>query len=277
MRATQGAAAPGEMIITGPPPKPSEAGSVGRGGTVEGTSFAACGEASDPQLVPTKRAAMHAWSLPCTYSPPPPWAPRTGGAGVEGAGGAFDVNLCEASFLKRRKALRPFFLPISSGRNGGARRVGGAGGASDKNPAKPPPKKRPVPRGHPGRRMARRGRRAPRVGGYAGKRATTGRPYNVGPSYGSFAGPPSPHATRGTAAGLARGPHGTGIAVVMSPRAARQGCRAPYRVLSTPASSLKALISASSWSAWRCTSSHTVPYHRSLSSWAVRPCCSTQV
>ena len=137
------------MIITGPPPKPSEAGSVGRGGTVEGTSFAACGEASDPQLVPTKRAAMHAWSLPCAYSPPPPLAPRTGGAGVEGAGGAFDVNLCEASFLKRRKAPRPFFLPISSGRNGGARRVGGAGGASDKNPAKPPSKKRRVPGGTP--------------------------------------------------------------------------------------------------------------------------------
>ena len=34
-----------------------------------------------------------------------------------------------------------------------------------------------APRGHPGRRTARRGRRAPRVGGYAGKRATTGRPY----------------------------------------------------------------------------------------------------
>ena len=135
---------------------------------------------------------------------------------------------------------------------------------------------RPVPRGHPGRRMARRGRRAPRVGGYAGKRATTGRPYNVGPSYGSFAGPPSPHATRGTAAGLARGPHGTGQAVSY-PRGRRVRDTAPYRFLSTPDSSLKALISSSSWSAWRCTSSHTVPYHRSLSSWAVRPCCSTQV
>ena len=135
---------------------------------------------------------------------------------------------------------------------------------------------RPVPRGHPGRRMARRGRRAPRVGGYAGKRATTGRPYNVGPSYGSFAGPPSPHATRGTAAGLARGPHGTGQAVSY-PRGRRVRDAAPYRFLSTPDSSLKALISSSSWSAWRCTSSHTVPYHRSLSSWAVRPCCSTQV
>ena len=76
-------------------------------------------------------------------------SPRTGGAGVEGAGGAFDVNLCEASFLKRREAPRPFFLPISSGRNGGARRVGGAGGASDKNPAKPPSKKRRVPGGTP--------------------------------------------------------------------------------------------------------------------------------
>ena len=115
---------------------------------MEGTSFAACGEASDPQLVPTKRAAMHAWSLPCAYSPPPPWAP-VWGAGVEGAGGAFDENPCEASFLKRRKAPRPFFLPISSGRNGGARRVGGAGGASDKNPAKPPSKKRRAPRGTP--------------------------------------------------------------------------------------------------------------------------------
>ena len=44
----------------------------GSKGTVEGTSFAACGEASDPQLVPTKRAAMPARSLPCPYSPPPP-------------------------------------------------------------------------------------------------------------------------------------------------------------------------------------------------------------
>ena len=102
------------------------------------------------------------------------------------------------------------------------------------------------------------------------------RPYNVGPSCGSFAGPPSPHATRGTAAGLARGPHGTGQAVSY-PRGRRGRVVAPYRVLSTPDSSLKALISSSSWSAWRCTSSHTVPYHRSLSSWAVRPCCSTQV
>ena len=172
MRATQGAAAP-VTITMGPPPKPSEAGSVGRGGTVEGTSFAACGEASDPQLVPTKRAAMHAWSLPCAYSPPPPWAP-VWGAGVEGAGGAFDENPCEASFLKRRKAPRPFFSPISSGRNGGARRVGGAGGASDKNPAKPPSKKRRAPRGAPWQVDGAPSRRAPR-----GKRADNIRPYGV--------------------------------------------------------------------------------------------------
>ena len=169
------------MIITGPPPKPSEAGSVGRGGTVEGTSFAACGEASDPQLVPTKRAAMHAWSLPCAYSPPPPWAP-VWGAGVEGAGGAFDENPCEASFLKRRKALRPFFLPISSGRNGGARRVGGAGGASDKNPAKPPSKKRRAPRGVPRQITAGASPRPTVHGNFRAsrafpRRATTGRPY----------------------------------------------------------------------------------------------------
>ncbi len=96
---------------------------------------------------------------------PPYW-----GAGVEGAGGAFDVNLCEASFLKRREAPRPFFLPISSGRNGGARRVGGAGGASDKNPAKPPSKKRrasPRPTVHGNFRASRAFTR----------RATTGRPY----------------------------------------------------------------------------------------------------
>ena len=37
----------------GPPPKPSEAGSVGRGGPAEGMSFRACPEANDPQLGPT--------------------------------------------------------------------------------------------------------------------------------------------------------------------------------------------------------------------------------
>ena len=89
------------------------------------------------------------------------------------------------------EAPRPFFPPISSGRNGGARRVGGAGGASDKNPAKPPSKKRRVPRGETpmnGQKMIGRAessrptKEAPDV-----QRATTGRPYIVGPSCGSFA------------------------------------------------------------------------------------------
>ena len=89
------------------------------------------------------------------------------------------------------EAPRPFFPPISSGRNGGARRVGGAGGASDKNPAKPPSKKRRVPRGEPpmnGQKMIGRAessrptKEAPDV-----QRATTGRLYIVGPSCGSFA------------------------------------------------------------------------------------------
>ena len=60
------------------------------------------------------------------------------------------------------EAPRPFFPPISSGRNGGARRVGGAGGASDKNPAKPPSKKRRAPRGAPWQVDGAPSRRAPR-------------------------------------------------------------------------------------------------------------------
>ena len=38
----------------GSPPKPSEAGSVGRGGATERASFAACGEARDSKSAPTK-------------------------------------------------------------------------------------------------------------------------------------------------------------------------------------------------------------------------------
>ena len=44
---------PGGVSRPQTPPKPSAAGSVGRGGAAEGTSFAACGTASDPQLAPT--------------------------------------------------------------------------------------------------------------------------------------------------------------------------------------------------------------------------------
>ena len=64
----------------------------GSKGTVEGVSFAACGEANDLKLVPTKRAAMHGRSLPCLYSPPPPWTPGPGPAGPGGFPTAFDIK-----------------------------------------------------------------------------------------------------------------------------------------------------------------------------------------
>ena len=125
-------------------------------------------------------------------SPPNPLRWASAGAPItvsaNGAGG--DADPVFASSVQPTAAMSPRFWGAPgahprpflshrflSERKRCARRVGGAGGASDKNPAKPPSKKRPAPRGHPGRRMARRGRRAPRVGGYAGKRATTGRPY----------------------------------------------------------------------------------------------------
>ena len=44
----------GEAATPGPPRKPSEAGCVGRGGTAQRVSFAACGEARDAELVPTR-------------------------------------------------------------------------------------------------------------------------------------------------------------------------------------------------------------------------------
>ena len=62
----------------------------GSKGTVEGVSFAACGEANDLKLVPTKRAAMPAWSLRAKHSPPPPWTPGPGPAGPGGFPAAFD-------------------------------------------------------------------------------------------------------------------------------------------------------------------------------------------
>ena len=138
-------------------------------------------------------AALRMRRAPCGYfagrrrGPQLPQAPANGAGGNARSVYALSVQPTAAvspRFGGRRGSTPgPFFPPISLGRNGGARRVGGAGGASDKNPAKPPSKKRPAPRGHPGRRMARRGRRAPRVGGYAGKRATTGRPYRRSKSY----------------------------------------------------------------------------------------------
>ena len=57
---------------------------------MEGVSFAACGEANDLKLVPTKRAAMHARFLRANYSPPPPWTLGPGPAGPGGFPTAFD-------------------------------------------------------------------------------------------------------------------------------------------------------------------------------------------
>ena len=64
----------------------------GSKGTVEGVSFAACGEANDLKLVPTKRAAMHARFLRANYSPPPPWTLGPGPAGPGGFPTAFDIK-----------------------------------------------------------------------------------------------------------------------------------------------------------------------------------------
>ena len=64
----------------------------GSKGTVEGVSFAACGEANDLKLVPTKRAAMHARFLRANYSPPPPWILGPGPAGPGGFPTAFDIK-----------------------------------------------------------------------------------------------------------------------------------------------------------------------------------------
>ena len=51
----------------------------GSKGTVEGVSFAACGEANDLKLVPTKRAAMRGWFFALSVQPAAAMIPRTGG------------------------------------------------------------------------------------------------------------------------------------------------------------------------------------------------------
>ena len=146
-------------------------------------------------------AALRMRRAPCGYfaglrrGPQLPQAPANGAGGNARSVYALSVQPTAAvspRFGGRRgNTPGPFFPPISSGRNGGARRVGGAGGASDKNPAKPPSKKRRVPRGETpmnGQKMIGRAessrptKEAPDV-----QRATTGRPYIVGPSCGSFA------------------------------------------------------------------------------------------
>ena len=100
-------------------------------------------------------AALRMRRAPCGYfaglrrGPQLPQAPANGAGGNARSVYALSVQPTAAvspRFGGRRgNTPGPFFPPISSGRNGGARRVGGAGGASDKNPAKPPSKKRPAP------------------------------------------------------------------------------------------------------------------------------------
>ena len=48
---------------------------------MEGVSFAACGEANDLKLVPTKRAAMRGWFFALSVQPAAAMIPRTGGPG----------------------------------------------------------------------------------------------------------------------------------------------------------------------------------------------------
>ena len=47
---------------------------------MEGTSFAACGEANDLELVPTKRAAMRGWVFALSVQPTAAMSPRFGGS-----------------------------------------------------------------------------------------------------------------------------------------------------------------------------------------------------
>ena len=77
---------------------------------MEGVSFAACGEANDLKLAPTTGGNAGP-VLTGQLQPTAAMSPRIGGA-------------------RAGEAPRPFFLPISSGRNGGARRVGASLGGS---------------------------------------------------------------------------------------------------------------------------------------------------
>ena len=102
--------------------------------------------------------------------------PGAPGSRVEGAGGAFDENPREAT----SKNAGPGGFPTAFDSKSGAPAASEAPGALPIKIQRSHLQKSGAPRRHPGRRMARRGRRAPRVGGYAGKRATTGRPYDSG-------------------------------------------------------------------------------------------------
>ena len=84
----------------------------GSKGTVEGVSFAACGEANDLKLMPTKRAAMRTRSLPCLYSPPPPWAPAFWGCRGQSPGPFFPTAFFGKESGAPAESEAPGALPI---------------------------------------------------------------------------------------------------------------------------------------------------------------------
>ena len=104
----------------GPPPKPSEAGSVGRGGPAEGMSFRVYAEANDPQLGPTMwGATTSARRLPAGMPP----------------GRAAFLKVASLDFYRKRprrlrRGGRTAFFPKESG---GKERAGGVPPAPPKN------------------------------------------------------------------------------------------------------------------------------------------------
>ena len=75
----------------------------GSKGTVEGVSFAACGEANDLKLVPTKRAAMRGWFFALSVQPAAAMIPRTGG----GQGGRSPPALLSPHFFGKKWGRPP--------------------------------------------------------------------------------------------------------------------------------------------------------------------------
>ena len=132
----------------------------GSKGTVEGVSFAACGEANDLELVPTKRASMRGWSLPCPYNPPPPRAPVWGVQGAEPPALLFPHFFGKKWGRRRRPKLR--IVRFRAGPK--AHSLRWASSPHDDHSVG-------SPRGPHWARPA---------GGAPGRRATTGRPYGCG-------------------------------------------------------------------------------------------------
>ena len=104
----------------GPPPKPSEAGSVGRGGPAEGMSFRVYAEANDPQLGPTM------WGATTRRAIRLPRCPR---------GRAAFLKVASLDFYRKRprrlrRGGRTAFFPKESG---GKERAGGVPPAPPKN------------------------------------------------------------------------------------------------------------------------------------------------